>query len=194
MLRSCGRFNSARWTHNQRPSNEDGSGAQVTRPIPVLLLVTLCWPAAAIAEDHPGQPPQLSLSEVLTQGERQSAPSCTSRDATEVVVCGRSQQRYRIDPDVLAATRAAEAPAPKPPLDATSGNPCVGPDCGGGTIPLVGIALTALKAAELAAQGDDWRDAFRMPPDQYQAYQQSKSRKIDIGITAGSQRRAAGPR
>lgn len=115
--------------------------------------------------------------------------TCRSSDPTEVVVCGRSQQRYRIDPQVLAATRAAEAPPPKPVLDATSDGSCTGPNCGGGTIPLIGMALTALKAAELAAQGDDWRDAFRTHPDQYKVYEQSKDAKkprISIGVSAGS--------
>jgi hypothetical protein len=136
---------------------------------------------------------QVPASEAPAIGQALDAakpsPTCRS-DATEVVVCGRSDHKYRIDPDVLAATRAAEAPPPKPELDASQQIACVGPSCGGGNyVPLVGMALTALKAAELAAQGDDWRDAFRTHPDQYQAYQQSKDGKkghVSIGITAGS--------
>ena len=34
-------------------------------------------------------------------------------------------------------------------------------------IPLVGMALTALKAAVLASQGEDWREAFKTHPDEY---------------------------
>ena len=118
------------------------------------------------------------------------AETCRSSDPAEVVVCARSKPRYRIDPDVLAATRAAEAPPPKPELDASKESASVGPNCGGGTIPLVGMALAALKAAALAAQGDDWRDAFRMHPDQYQLYQGSRAREkqgsISIGLSAGN--------
>jgi hypothetical protein len=115
---------------------------------------------------------------------------CNSDDPSTVVVCGRSQQRYRIDPLVLEATREAEAPPPKPKLDATTTNACTGPNCGGGVIPLVGMALTAVKAAVLASQGDDWREAFRTRPDQYRAYEDAKARtsRISIGVTAGNGR------
>jgi hypothetical protein len=117
--------------------------------------------------------------------------ACDREDPKAVVVCGQSPQRYRIDPDVLAAARQAEALPPKPKLDATTAEGCTGPNCGGGSyVPLVGMALTALKAAELAANGDDWRDAFRTHPDSYKVYQDSKARKsrISIGVTAGNAR------
>lgn len=160
--------------------------AKLHRLIPAL---TLCWPAAGMAQDVT-TPPQPSLSQVLTkQAAQSSTAKCRDDDPTEVVVCGRSQQRYRIDPDVLAATRAAEAPPPKPQLDATTANACVGPNCGGATIPLVAMVLTAIKAGELAAEGEDWKEAFRTHPDQYKAYQQSKAKGgISIGVTAGNQR------
>jgi hypothetical protein len=144
-----------------------------------------------MAQDASAQP---SFSQLLTKQEAQSsAAECKDSDPTEVVVCGRSQQRYRIDPDVLAATRAAEVPPPKPELDATTANACVGPNCGGATIPLVAMALTAIKAGELAAEGEDWKEAFRTRPDQYKAYQESKKArgKISIGVTAGN--RQPGP-
>ena len=107
-----------------------------------------------------------------------------------VVVCGRSQQRYRIDPVVLEATREAEAPPLKPRLDATAPPGCIGPNCGGGTIPLVAMALTAVKAAVLASQGDDWREAFRTHPDAYRQYEDAKARtsRISIGVTASNRR------
>ena len=120
---------------------------------------------------------------------RADTTACKSNDPAEVVVCGRSQQRYRIDPQVLAANRAADALPPKPALDASRDSSCTGPNCGGGTIPLVGMALAVLKAAELAVQGDDWREAFRTHPDRYELYQQSEARKkarVTIGVTAAS--------
>jgi hypothetical protein len=115
---------------------------------------------------------------------------CRSDDPTTVVVCGRSQQRYRIDPVVLEATREAEAPPPKPRLDATTAEGCTGPNCGGGVIPLVGMALTAVKAAVLASEGEDWREAFRTHPDAYRQYVDAKTRtsRISIGVTAGNRR------
>ena len=118
--------------------------------------------------------------------------SCKDPDPKAVVVCGSARQPYRIDPTVLAATRASEAPPPKPLLDGDVQQVvCSGPQCGGGTtIPLVGMALTALKAAELAAQGDDWRDAFRTHPDQYSVYEREKAEakkpRISVGVVAGS--------
>lgn len=149
----------------------------------LLLAFAIAVAGSAAAQDRsPPVPP--TAADTTWQTE-----TCKSNEPGEVVVCGRSQHRYRIDPDVLAATRAAEAPPVKPPLDASNAEPCTGQDCGGGMIPLVGMALTALKAAELAAQGDDWREAFRTHPDQYRAYQQSKAAKkggISFGLNAGS--------
>jgi hypothetical protein len=156
-----------------------------------LLLLAIGLGSAAGAQDN-----GMAIGQTLGQALSSAAPAarsaaCKVARPGEVVVCGHSQEKYRIDPTVLAATRAADAAPPKPALDATAVNPCTGQDCGGGTIPLVGMALTALKAAELAADGDDWRDAFRTHPDAYQQYQAataSAARKghISIGVTAGS--------
>lgn len=147
----------------------------------LVIIAALAISAPAAAQET--APPPLQTFRVTAQ-----TPSCAS-DPTAVVVCGRSQQKYRIDPNVLAVERAAEAPPPKPSLDASQQTACVGPNCGGGTIPLVGMALTALKAAELAAAGDDWRDAFRTHPDQYRVYEEEKARQakrphVGIGVTA----------
>jgi hypothetical protein len=163
----------------------------VTKLRRLMFMVAACWPAAAMGQEA-STPPEPSLSQALAKEGAQSSPGCKDSDPTEVVVCGRSQQRYRIDPDMLAAIRAVEAPPPKPALDATNAGGCIGPNCGGGTIPLVAMALTALKAAELAAEGDDWKEAFRTHPDQYQAYQQSKKGRVSIGVTAGNRRTPPG--
>lgn len=153
----------------------------------LFLCLAVCWAPAASGQDHPAEL-QSSFSRALAMQQTQSAQSCTTKDDREIVVCATPQRRYRIDPNVLAASRAAEALPPKPPVDAGGATPCVGPNCGGGTIPLVGMALTALKAAELATQGDDWREAFRTHADQYQAYQKSKNSRISIGVSAGTER------
>jgi len=149
-----------------------------------LVLAAMALPSAAAAQDSPPVPIAKALSDA-----RADTTGCKSSDPAEVVVCGRSQQLYRIDPQVLAATRAAEALPPKAALDASRDSSCTGPNCGGGTIPLVGMALAVLKAAELAAKGDDWREAFRTHPDQYQLYQQSKAAKkarVSVGVGAAS--------
>jgi hypothetical protein len=154
-----------------------------------LVLVGFAGSAASAAEDPQATPPK-SIGQALEDKELIQQGGCKSDNPGEVIVCGRSQQRYRIDSNVLAATREAEALPPKPELDATTSTPCSGPNCGGGSyVPLVGMALTAIKAAELAAAGDDWRDAFRTHPDQYKIYQQSTQSKrgtIHFGVTAGN--------
>lgn len=155
----------------------------------LLLIAGLGWSAARPAEAQ--SVPDPSIANALAAVRPERAHRCTAANPAEVIVCGRSRQQFRIDPDVLAATRAAEAPPAKPELDATAAPGCTGPNCGGGTIPLVGMALTAIKAAELAAQGDDWRDAFRTHPDSYSVYQEEKAKRssrpsVSFGIVAGS--------
>ena len=157
----------------------------------LFLMAGLAWPAAVGAQERSPAPPSM-IGEALKGAAAGTADrACKSSNAAEVVVCGRSKPPYRIDPNVLAATRSVEAAPPKPPLDASTDRSCVGPNCGGGTIPLVGMALTALKAAELAAQGDDWREALRTRPDAYQAYQDAKAKdakrpRVSVGLSAGS--------
>jgi hypothetical protein len=152
----------------------------------LLLLIGSLESAASAQQSSPPK-----IADALKSAETGAQPTCSNDDPETVVVCGRSQKQFRIDPDVLAATRAANALPPKPPLNAMTAEQCVGPNCGGGSyVPLVGMALTALKAAELAANGDDWRDAFRTHPDQYQLYQQEREKKgrVRFGVTVGNRR------
>jgi len=144
----------------------------VAKDGPLVFIVALAAPVVAAAQERSST--AAPLSQALGQLTSQLAQPCKNGSPDEVVVCGRSKRAYRIDPDVLAATRAADAQPPKPPIETATADRCVGPHCGGATIPLVRMALAAAKAAALAAQGDDWREAFRTHPDQYQVYQQSK--------------------
>ena len=118
----------------------------------------------------------------------QAEAGCRSSGPQEVLVCGRAARQYRIDPVVLATERRHEALPSKPPLapDAAPDNSCVGPrHCGDAVIPLVGVALAAAKAAVLASQGDDWRDAFRTRADAYATYEEEKAKPhISIGVQA----------
>ena len=159
----------------------------MTKAAWLLLPIGLAASAAMAQEPAPK-----AMAQALSEASPAREPKCDSDDPQAVVVCGRSQKPYRIDPDVLAATRAAEAPPPKPLVGSAPPEQCTGPNCGGGSyVPLVGMALTALKAVELAAQGDDWRDAFRTRPDQYRLYQEEQAKRstkggISIGVTAGN--------
>jgi hypothetical protein len=127
---------------------------------------------------------------------RNSSEACKSKPAAEIVVCKRQGSPYRIDPTVLQAQRAHDALPPKPPVGAetVADSGCTGGRGAGctnsGVIPLVGMALVAVKAAELAAQGDDWRDALRTHEDEYRLYKQAEERKakergVKIGIQVG---------
>lgn len=155
------------------------------------LLLALAPSAANAAQD---QPAPKTIAQALSDASPGREPKCDTEDPHAVVVCGRSQKPYRIDPNVLAATRAAEAPPAKPPVGSVPPEQCSGPNCGGGSyVPLVGMALTALKAVELAAQGDDWRDAFRTRPDQYRLYQEEQAKQarksgVSVGVTVGNTR------
>jgi len=110
-----------------------------------------------------------------------SAPDCTSNEPTAVIVCGRTVHPYRIDPNVLAAERALDAPPIKPPVTADSiPEGCVGPKCGEdskGVVPVIGMALVAASAAAMALDGDDWRNAFQTQQDAYRAYLEAKTRE-----------------
>ena len=163
----------------------------MTKRACLLFVAGLGSAAAAGAQEVPPPSPPPIAEALRNAVAGSTAHACKSSDPAEVLVCGRSAPRYRIDPSVLASTRAVEARPPKPLLDASTEQSCVGPDCGGATIPLVGMALVALKAAELAAQGDDWREAFRTRPDAYRAYQEAKAKeakraRVSVGLSAGS--------
>jgi len=153
-----------------------------------MLLLTGFAASGAAAQDQVAADDQ-TVAKAIGKATAGSMADCKSDDPDTVVVCGRSQQRFRIDPTVLAATRRAEALPPKAPLDATGAQPCTGSQCGGGDfVPLIPMALKALKAAELAIEGDDWREAFRTRPDQYQDYraEQSKKGKVSVRVTTGN--------
>ena len=155
-----------------------------------MALLILAAQAAATPSPLP------DVAGALRAESRVSRDECSKGSAAEIVVCKRRTTPYRIDPTVLEAERVHDALPPKPPIgaDTVADSGCVGGQGGGctngGVIPLVGMALTAVKAAELAAQGDDWRDAIRTQQDEYRLYKQAEERKakergVKIGITAG---------
>lgn len=137
-----------------------------------------------------GEPVNAAVAEALREvAPNASKAACKSAEAEAIVVCGRQGSPYRIDPVVLGAQRAAEAPPGKKSDIAAASKgtmQCVGlNNCGAGTVPLVAAALAAAKAAALAAQGEDWREAFRTGPTGYQRYEQSKSQKPRLHVRVG---------
>ena len=113
----------------------------------------------------------------------------------EITVCAErnSKDRYRIDPGVLGADRAANAnPRPEQKLAPKEKCPPHGPICEGqGAIPISAIAIVAAKTAILAANGGDWREVVGLTNDQdYEEYRAAKAkeerrrreRKVQVGF------------
>ena len=119
---------------------------------------------------------------------------CTMVNPEEITVCAeRSQKdRYRIDPGVLGADRAAEAnPRPEQKLAPKEKCPPYGPVCEGqGAIPVSAIAIVAAKTAILAAKGEDWREGLGLNDKDYEEYRAAKARderrrrerKVQVGL------------
>lgn len=142
--------------------------------------------------------PGNASAQTISAEKPKAAANCKPGTGDEVVVCGeRERSPYRIDPvslDVMRQKEALEHPdrlaTREPPPEACG---TVRNECSGGTIPLLEPALRVATAAVMAAKGEDWRQAFKNGPSDYELYQQSKRKhsKVSIGITAGN--RAANP-
>jgi hypothetical protein len=135
--------------------------------------------AAAAAQDEPKSVAATIAKPLRETVADPSARDCKSNDPSAVVVCGPSQKQYRIDPDVLIAERATDAPPIRAPLTADDAHTaCIGPECGtGGVIPVIGMILVAATAVAMAADGDDCRNAVRTHEDEDQAYLEAKARR-----------------
>ena len=160
------------------------------------MVVALLMSAAQAAASPSAVAAVPDLAGALRAESRTGGAACRHANGAEIVVCGRQGSPYRIDPVVLETQRSRDALPPKPPVgaDMVADSGCTGGRGGGctnsGVVPLVGMALAAVKAAELAASGDDWRDAIRTHEDEYRLYQQAEERKakergVKIGISAG---------
>lgn len=124
------------------------------------------------------------------------AAQCGKSASGEVVVCGEPERSpYRLDPTVLAEVRAKEAAGNPTRVQGRSGKveSCgTGSNlCSGGAIPLLEPALRVASAIVMAASGQDWREAFKNGPSDYERYQdaaasQPKKRRVSIGIVAGN--------
>jgi hypothetical protein len=165
-----------------------GSGQEVAVKALCLFASLGAVVASPAAAQNVPQPAAPALGNALRNTVADPSPQdCKTNDPNSVVVCGRSQQFYRIDPNVLAAERVVEAPPIRAPLTADDAQTaCIGPECGtGGVVPFIGMALIAATAVAMAADGDDWRDAVRTHEEEYQAYldakaKQKKERRIQI--------------
>jgi hypothetical protein len=138
------------------------------------------------------QPVQANASPSIDLSRDKPQAQCKSRPG-ELLVCGqRGPSPYRIDPIVLDAERSEGAAANPSRVSDRSGAAqlcgTVQNECGGGTIPLLEPALRVAGAAVMALKGDDWREAFRNGPSDYDRYRQTKQKRsgISVGVSASS--------
>lgn len=145
-------------------------------------LIALVAPGAAPAQDaNPPAGQAIDLS-------RDPPNRCKTPSPGELVVCGeRGPSPYRLDPTVLDAQRSREAANNPARVQDRSGAPnlcgTVRNECGGAAIPLLEPALRAATAVVMAVEGDDWRQAFRNGPSDYDRYEQARQKKSRIGIS-----------
>lgn len=107
-------------------------------------------------------------------------PGCDRTGDEEIVVCGRTDRRFRIDRGTLQTLRAIEArdnnanrPRPRAVTEGCSG---IGPmDACGGNIPISSMALKAVGLIVKAVRGEDLRPALRQGPTDYDIYQQAQA-------------------
>ena len=150
----------------------------------IALSLALAFPGAALAQAAPEPAPDIDLH------TRSASAECPAGTDKEVVVCGtRERSPYRLDETVLEAERSKEAANnPRVVQDRSGGpEPCgtVRNECGGGAIPLLGPALRVATAIVDAANGDDWKQAFRNGPSDYERYEEAKRKRAKGGISVG---------
>lgn len=150
----------------------------------IALAVVLAFPGTALAQAAPDAAPKIDLH------TRPASARCAAATDKEVVVCGsRERSPYRLDETVVDAERSKDAANnPRVVQDRSGGaEPCgtVRNECGGGMIPLLGPALRVATAIVDAAKGEDWKQAFRNGPTDYERYQDAKRKRAKGGISVG---------
>jgi hypothetical protein len=150
-------------------------------------LILLAVPDAASA-----QPVQASAATVIDLSRDTPQAQCKSKPG-ELLVCGqRGPSPYRLDPTVLESERSKDAAANPSRVQDRSGTAqmcgTVQNECGGGVIPLLEPALRVAGAAVMAVKGENWREAFRNGPSDYDRYKQAKQKRsgISVGVSASS--------
>lgn len=126
-------------------------------------------------EPTPGPPERIVLPVIQ--------PDCDRTGKEEVVVCGRSDRRYRIDTGTLQTLRVIEQrddlanrPRPRAITEGCSG---IGPmDACGGNIPISNMALNAIGLIVKAVRGEDLRPSLRQGPTDYEIYQRTKAEAL----------------
>ena len=143
----------------------------------------------APANPPPAAPPAAAQPAAAVQPAAAAQPATIDRcpklppDAHpgEIVVCGQKPQGFRIDPDVLEASRGKHGGGRHKRPERLGDTSCavVGPaGCigAGAGINLIGAALTAAQMAERLAKGQEIGSMFRTTPEEseYELYKDAK--------------------
>lgn len=112
-----------------------------------------------------------------------SAAACPPHEDHNIVVCGQRGQAYRLDPNIVEASRGLDreqrsVTGSSPAAQATCSSQPTG--CGKdlGSLDLANVAIVAGTMAVRALKGKDWAAGLRTGgPDEYQLYQQAKRRR-----------------
>ena len=148
--------------------------------IPFLLTTVLLFGAqAADAHDIASAPPATPLRIIIPIVE----PKCETPPPSDgvIVVCGRKDQRYRIDPTVLAAVRSRDSRGgarsdPHVTMFTERCGPVGIATCPGqNVIPVTSILMVALTAIDTIARGEDIRPMLHTVPDEYALYKEAKA-------------------
>jgi hypothetical protein len=153
----------------------------VTRVLPAIILTLSAAAAPAATPTSSADAPSASAPAGRSTGA--SDLPCPSGDPQSIVVCAQRGQAYRLDSNVIDASRQAEAngrsaSSAAPPAQAVCAASPMG--CGTGLegLDLANVAIVAGTTAVRAAKGEDWRRAFRTGgADEYQLYRQAKQRR-----------------
>ena len=139
--------------------------------ISLAALLATAQPAEPAAQPPPEQP-------AAKEDCRTTTPT---PDKDEIVVCAERQEGYRINPDVMEASRAVKQRGQRPKIiDNGTRAPTLCEHIGGcSALESLNIVNTALIAAQLlarAAQGESVGDMFKPQPEptEYQLYLDAK--------------------
>lgn len=148
---------------------------------PALSAMALALASTAAVAQSPAKPPAAEPLRIVLPVIEHGCPSLKPTDDT-IVVCGREDRRYRIDPVVLAVNRARDAKGGAPRPDGRTSlfqercSPVGGAVCPGqGTLPISSIAITVATALIKVAKGEDLRPMLRPTPSEYEMYKQAKA-------------------